>query len=46
MEDYRLDEIEKPAHHPEAVKRLTASPRRPVSSRDGELPGRKIDRRR
>jgi hypothetical protein len=45
MADYRLDEIEKPAHHPEAVRRLTAPPRRPVSSRGGELPGRKVDHR-
>ena len=29
MEDYRLDEIEKPARHPEAVRRLTAPPLRP-----------------
>jgi len=46
MEDYRLDEKEKPARHPEAARRLTAPPRRPISSRGGELPGRKIDPRR
>ena len=46
MEDYRLDEIEKPARHPEAVRRLTAPPLRPISSRGGELPGRKTDGRR
>jgi len=45
MEDYRLDEKEKPARHPEAARRLTAPPRRPISSRGGELPGRKIDPR-
>ena len=46
MGDYRLDEIEKPARHPEAVRRLTAPPRRLAPSRGGELPGRKIDGRR
>jgi hypothetical protein len=46
MEDYRLDEIEKPARHPEAVRWLTAPPRRPASSRGRELPGRKTDGRR
>jgi hypothetical protein len=46
MADYRIDEIEKPERHPDAVKRLTEPPRRSISSRDGELPGRKIDGRR
>jgi hypothetical protein len=46
MADYRVDEVEKPERHPDAVKRLTEPPRRPVSSRGGELPGRKIDGRR
>ena len=43
MHDYRLDEVEKPEHHPDAVKRLTEPLRRPGSNRGGELPGRKID---
>jgi hypothetical protein len=46
MADYRLDEVEKPECHPDAVKRLTEPPRQPISSRGGELPGRKIDGRR
>ena len=46
MADYRFDEVEKPERHPDAVKRLTEPPRRPISSRDGELPDRKFDRRR
>jgi hypothetical protein len=46
MHDYRLDEVEKPERHPDAVKRLTEPPPRPVSSHGGELPGRKIDGRR
>jgi hypothetical protein len=46
MEDYRLDERERPKRHPDAVKRLTEPPRRPISSRGGELPGRKTDGRR
>jgi hypothetical protein len=25
MHDYRLDEVEKPEHHPDAIKRLTGS---------------------
>jgi hypothetical protein len=32
MADYRLDEVEKPERHPEAVKRLTEPPRRPISN--------------
>jgi hypothetical protein len=46
MADYRIDEVEKPERHPDAVKRLTEPPRRPISSRGGELPGRKSDGRR
>ena len=46
MHDYRLDEVEKPEHHPDAVQRLTEPLRRPGSNRGGELPGRKIDGRR
>jgi hypothetical protein len=45
MHDYRLDEVEKPEHHPDAVRRLTEPLRRPVSNRGGELSGRKIDGR-
>src|SRR5712672_2381549 len=43
MAYYRLDEVEKPERHPDAVKRLTEPPRRPISSTGGELPGRKMD---
>jgi hypothetical protein len=46
MTDYRIDEFEKPQRHPDAVKRLTEPPRRPISSRGGELLGRKFDGRR
>jgi hypothetical protein len=46
MADYRIDEVEKPERHPDAVKRLTEPPRRTVSSTGGELPGRKMDGRR
>jgi hypothetical protein len=46
MHDYRLDDVEKPERHPDAVKRLTEPPRRTVSSTGGELPGRNIDGRR
>jgi hypothetical protein len=46
MHDYRLDEVEKPKRHPDAVRRLTEPPRRTVSSAGGELPGRKMDGRR
>jgi hypothetical protein len=46
MADYRVDEVEKPERHPDAVRRLTESPRRPISSRGGEPPGRKMDGRR
>jgi len=43
MADYRIDEVE---NHPDAVKRLIESPRRPISSRGGELSGRKFEGRR
>jgi hypothetical protein len=46
MADYRLDEVKKPERHPDAVKRITEPPRRPISSQGGELPGRKIDGKR
>jgi hypothetical protein len=48
MEDYRLDERDKPSHHPAAVERLTGqSKRRPIDfSGRGEQPGRKSDQRR
>ena len=46
MHDYRPDEREQPERHPDAVKRLTESPRRAISIGEGELPGRKIDGRR
>ena len=48
MADYRLDEVEKPERHPDAVKRLTGSqqPSRAVDYSGGELPGRKMDGRR
>jgi hypothetical protein len=46
MHDYRLDEREQPERHPDAVKRLTEPQRRPISSRGGELAGRKFDGRR
>jgi hypothetical protein len=46
MADYRLDEVENPERHPDAVRRLTEPLRRSISSRGGELPGRKIDGRR
>ena len=48
MEDYRLDELERPAHHPNAVYRLTVHDlrRRVDFSKLGEQPGRKVDPRR
>jgi len=46
MHDYWLNEVEKRERHPDAVKRLTEPPRRTVSSRGGELAGRKFDGRR
>jgi hypothetical protein len=46
MEDYRLDVREAPVRHPAAVRRLTEPPRHPISNSGGELPGRKVDRRR
>jgi hypothetical protein len=47
MQDYRLEEIERPDRHTKAVERLTG--RRvsaPLDYSGGELPGRKIDGRR
>lgn len=47
MQDYRLDAVEQPEHHPAAVARLTGrrpSPR--IDCSGGELPGRKVDPRR
>ena len=48
MEDYRLDEVERPTHHPNAVYRLTVRElhRRVDFSKLGEQPGRKVDPRR
>jgi hypothetical protein len=46
MHDYRLDEVEKPERHPDAIKRLTGSQRRSVDYSGGELPRRKMDGRR
>jgi hypothetical protein len=46
MEDYRLDEVERPEHHPAAVDRLTGRQRRSEADyTGGELPGRKVDPR-
>lgn len=45
MADYRLDERERPARHPEAVRRLRGlAPSR--SHEGGELPGRSLKGRR
>jgi hypothetical protein len=47
MQDYRLEEIERPERHPKAVDRLTGRRHSaPVNSSGGELPGRKVDGRR
>jgi hypothetical protein len=48
MHDYRLDEVAKPERHPDAVRRLAALQRSSgnVDYSGGELPGRKVDRRR
>jgi hypothetical protein len=47
MQDFRLDEVEQPERHPGAVDRLTGRHGSPqVDYSGGELPGRKIDRRR
>jgi hypothetical protein len=43
MEDYRLDEVEAPARHPSAERRLTGGRRSTVDYSGGELPGRKVD---
>ena len=41
MADYRVDEVEKPERHPDAVRRLTVRPRRSISSRGGEPSSRR-----
>ena len=47
MHDYRLDEVDRPARHPSAVRRLTAGRGHArVNRAGGELPGRKVDPRR
>jgi Transposase IS66 family len=38
MADYRLDEVEKPERHPDAVKRLTEPQRRSISSQGPNCP--------
>jgi hypothetical protein len=48
MEDYRLDDVDHPAHHPDAVRRLMGQPSRPrrrIDFSNGELPGRKVGAR-
>jgi hypothetical protein len=45
-EDYRLDEVEAPARHPTAVRRLTGRRRSTVDYSGGELQGRRVDPRR
>jgi hypothetical protein len=40
MEDYRLDELERPTHHPNAVRRLNGADRPGINfSGRGEQPG-------
>ena len=46
MEDYRLDEVEAPARHPSAVRRLTGRRRSTVDYSGGELPDRRVNPRR
>jgi hypothetical protein len=48
MADYRLDEVETPERHPEAMRRLSGQGRgrSRVEHTGGELPGRKVDPRR
>jgi len=47
MKDYRLDELERPTHHPNAVRRLSGVDRPRINfTGRGEQPGRKIDPRR
>ena len=48
MQDYRLDERERPSHHPAAVERLTGGRKRHTIDFSGraEQPGRKSDPRR
>jgi hypothetical protein len=44
MEDYRLDEVERPQHHPAAIDRLSGHRSRfGIDWSAGELPGRKLD---
>lgn len=46
-QDYRLDEVDDPRRHPDAVARLTGRHQpTQVDRSGGELPGRKIDPRR
>ena len=46
MNDYRLDQREAPARHPDAARRLSRPAPRTVSSTGGELPGRNFKGRR
>ena len=47
MHDYRLDEIDDPQRHPDAVARLLGPRSQPaINQSGGELPGRKVDGRR
>jgi hypothetical protein len=46
MEDYRLDQVERPEHHPAAVDRLSGRRQHSHVNWSGELPGRKVDGRR
>lgn len=47
MHDYRLDDIENPQRHPAAIERLIGpGQRQHIDCSGGELPGRKVDRRR
>jgi hypothetical protein len=47
MGDYRLDQIERPQHHPRAIDRLSGErPQMNVDQSGGELPGRNLVGRR
>ena len=47
MKDYLLDELERPTHHPNAVRRLSGVDRPRINfTGRGEQPGGKIDPRR
>ena len=46
MEDYRLDEIERPERHPAPSPASPAESAGPSIDAGGELPGRKVDGRR